>query len=105
MIRRHLMALRLGLMAADWASATAVCLLTSIARFGDGESKEIWLRIGLDIRVVAAIFGLAWVSALWYRGLYQLRTRWRLQSEVVDILRATGPGGGAQPLRAVHLQA
>jgi exopolysaccharide biosynthesis polyprenyl glycosylphosphotransferase len=83
------MALRLGLMAADGASATAVFLLASIARFGDGEWMGIWQGIGLDIRVVAAIFGLAWVAALWYRGLYQLRTRWQLQSEALDILRAT----------------
>ena len=88
-IRRHMMALRLGMVAGDWASATAVFLLASIARFGDGEWMEIWRRIGLDIRVVAALFGLAWVAALWYRGLYQLRTRWQLQSEALDILRAT----------------
>ena len=84
-----MMALRLGLMAADWASATVVFLLASLARFGDGEWMDIWRRIGLDIRVVAALFGLAWVAALWFRGLYQLRTRWRLQSEALDILRAT----------------
>jgi len=84
-----MMALRLGLMAADWASATAVFLLASIARFGGGEWMDIWQRLGLDIRVVAALFGLAWVAALWFRGLYQLRTRWRLQSEALDILRAT----------------
>jgi exopolysaccharide biosynthesis polyprenyl glycosylphosphotransferase len=84
-----MMTLRLGLMAADWASATVVFLFASIARFGDGEWLAIWQRIGLDIRVVAALFGLAWVAALWFRGLYQLRTRWRLQSEALDILRAT----------------
>ena len=89
MIRRHMMALRLGLLAADGASATAVFLLASIARFGDGEWLAIWQRLGLDIRVVAALFGLAWVAALWYRGLYQLQSRWQLRSEAVDILRAT----------------
>jgi len=88
-IRRHLMALRLGLIAADWASATAVLLLASLARYGDGDWLEIWRRSGLDIRLVAALFGLAWVAALWSRGLYQLRGRWRLQSEALDILRAT----------------
>ena len=89
MIRRHLMALRLGLIASDWASATVVLLLASLARYGDGEWLEIWRRSGLDIRLVAALFGLAWVAALWYRGLYQLGTRWQLQSEALDILRAT----------------
>jgi exopolysaccharide biosynthesis polyprenyl glycosylphosphotransferase len=43
----------------------------------------------MDIRVVAASFGVAWVAALWYRGMYQLRSRWRLLSEALDILRAT----------------
>ena len=89
MIRRHLMALRLGLMAADGATATVIFLLASLARFGDGEWLEIWQRIGLDIRGVAALFGIAWVAALWYRGLYRLRTRWQLRSEALDILRAT----------------
>jgi exopolysaccharide biosynthesis polyprenyl glycosylphosphotransferase len=88
-IRRHLMALRLGLMAADGASATVVFLLVSIVRFGDGEWMEIWGRIGLDIRLVAALYGTAWVGALWYQGLYRLRSRWRFQSEARDILRAT----------------
>ncbi len=83
------MALRLGMMAADWASATAVFLLASRFRFGDGEWLGLWQRIGLDIRVVAGLFGLAWVAALWYRGLYRLTTRWRLQSEALDILWAT----------------
>ena len=89
MIRRHLMALRLSLMAADGVSATVVFLLASLVRFGDGEWMEIWQRIGLDIRLVAALFGVGWVAALWYAGLHQLRTHWRLQSEARDILRAT----------------
>jgi len=83
------MALRLGLIAADGASATAVFLVASLARYGDGDWLEIWRGFGLDIRGVAVAFGLAWVAALWYRGLYQLRTRWQLQSEALDILRAT----------------
>jgi len=88
-IRRHMMALRLGLIAADWVSATVVFLLASLVRFGDGEWMEIWGRIGLDIRLVAALFGVGWVAALWYQGLYRLRSRWRFQAEARDILRAT----------------
>ena len=89
MIRRHLMALRLGLIAADGAIATTVFLVASLVRFGDGEWLEFWKRIGLDIRVVAALFGVAWVAALWSRGLYQLRGRWQLGSEALEILKAT----------------
>jgi exopolysaccharide biosynthesis polyprenyl glycosylphosphotransferase len=83
------MALRLGLVAADGASATIVFLLASHAPYGEGVWLQIWERIGLDIRVVAALFGLAWVAALWFRGLYRLRARWRLQTEALDILQAT----------------
>jgi exopolysaccharide biosynthesis polyprenyl glycosylphosphotransferase len=81
--------LRLGLMAVDGVTAVAVFLLVSVARFGDGEWMQIWQRLGLDIRVVAALFGITWVVALWYRGMYHLRSRWRLLSEALDILRAT----------------
>jgi exopolysaccharide biosynthesis polyprenyl glycosylphosphotransferase len=81
--------LRLGLMVADACSAAMVFLLVSIARFGDGQWMQIWQGLGLDIRLVAALFGIVWVVALWYRGMYHLRTRWRLVSEALEILRAT----------------
>jgi hypothetical protein len=81
--------LRLGLMIADGVSAAVVFLIASIARFGDGRWVQIWSDLGLDIRIVAVFFAIAWVAVLWYRGMYQLRTRWRLQSEALDILRAT----------------
>jgi exopolysaccharide biosynthesis polyprenyl glycosylphosphotransferase len=83
------MALRLSLMAVDGLSAFAVFLVVSIVRFGDGEWLEIWQGLGLEIGVVAVLFAIAWVAALWQQGLYQLRTRWRLRSEAIDILRAT----------------
>ncbi len=83
------MALRLGLMAADAASATIVFLLVSLVRFGDGQWLAIWQGFGVDIRLAAVLFGIGWVVALWYHGLYRLRARWRLQTEALDILRAT----------------
>jgi exopolysaccharide biosynthesis polyprenyl glycosylphosphotransferase len=83
------MALRIGLMLADGGTATFVFLAVSVARFGDGEWMAIWSRIGLDIKVVAVLFGLTWMSALWLVGLYRLRTRWQFRSEATDILRAT----------------
>jgi exopolysaccharide biosynthesis polyprenyl glycosylphosphotransferase len=89
LIRRYMTPLRLGLMVVDGVSAALVFLLASIARFGDGQWMEIWRGLGFDIRVVAAAFGITWVAALWYHGLYQLRTRWRLRSEALEILRAT----------------
>ena len=62
MIRRHMMALRLGLIVADGASATAVFLLVSIIRFGDGAGLATWDRLGIDVRLAAILFGIAWVA-------------------------------------------
>jgi exopolysaccharide biosynthesis polyprenyl glycosylphosphotransferase len=89
MIRRHLMALRVGLMLGDALSAVAVFLLVSELRFRDGNSGELWANIGVDIRVAALIFAVAWVIVLWSSGLYRLRVRWRVFTEVRDIARAT----------------
>ena len=89
MIRRHLMALRLALMLGDWVVAVLLVLLISLVRFGDGEASEFWRRLGIDIRLAAALFGIAWVIALWTQGLYRLRARWRLLTEARDIFRAT----------------
>ena len=89
MIRRHLMVLRLALMVADGAAATAVFALVSLVRFGDGKVAELWAGLGIDVRFAAVLFGLGWVLALWYMGLYRLRVRWRLLTEAQDIAMAT----------------
>lgn len=86
MIRRHLMALRLGLMLGDGASAIAVFLLVGVIRFRDGAS---WRATGIDIRLAAVAFAITWVILLWASGLYRLSVRWRLWTEGRDILRAT----------------
>ena len=89
MIRRHLVVLRLSLMIADGVSAALVFALVSLARFGDGDIAALWELIGIDIRVAAILFGLAWVMALRSQGLYRLRVRWRLLSEAQDIAKTT----------------
>ena len=89
MIRRHLMALRVALMLVDGVSAVLVFLLVSFLRFGDGISANLWQQVGVDIRLAAVLFAVAWVGALWYLGLYALRARWRLLSEAKDIGKAT----------------
>lgn len=89
MIRRHLMALRLGLMLVDAVSAVLVFLFVSFLRFGDGISADLWTQIGIDIRLAAALFAVLWVTSLWYLGLYALRARWRLRTEAQDIAKAT----------------
>lgn len=89
MIRRHLMALRLTLMLGDGVTAVLVFLVVSLVRFGDGEAVEFWRQLGIDLRVAAIIFGVAWVTALWSMRLYQLRIRWSLFTEARDIARTT----------------
>ena len=81
MIRRHLMTLRLALMVGDGIAAALVFLLISVVRFGDGAWIEFWRRTGIDIRAAALLFGIGWVLALWYHGLYRLRVRWQLRTE------------------------
>jgi exopolysaccharide biosynthesis polyprenyl glycosylphosphotransferase len=89
MIRRHLLMLKLALVAADWVSATIVVVLVSLARFGDGDVARLWRLFGIDLWIAALLFGLGWVGALWYLGLYRMRARWRLLSEAEDIAKAT----------------
>ena len=89
MIRRHLMALRVGLMVGDGVSAGLVFLGVSILRFRDGDPIALWRELGIDIRLAALLFALTWVAVLWSNGLYRLSVRWRLWTEVWDIARAT----------------
>jgi len=83
------MALRIALMLGDAVSAVLIFLFVSFLRFGDGVSADLWRQVGVDIRLAAALFGLAWVTALWYLGLYALRARWRFLTEGKDIAKAT----------------
>ncbi|MBF6558006.1 MAG: sugar transferase [Acidimicrobiales bacterium] len=89
MIRRHLMALRLALMLVDAGTSMLVFLLVSLIRYGDGDSADAWRRLGIDIRLAAALFGVVWVVALWSGGLYRMQVRWRLLTEARDIARTT----------------
>lgn len=88
-IRRHLMALRFGLMVLDGAIAVAVFLAVAVFRFGDGETVDLWQALGLDIRLAGLAFAAVWVAVLWASGLYRLDVRWRVWTEVRDITRAT----------------
>jgi exopolysaccharide biosynthesis polyprenyl glycosylphosphotransferase len=83
------MTLRLALMLGDGITASLVFLALSFIRFGDGAWMAFWSRTGIDIRLAAIIFGIGWVLALWYHGLYRLRVRWQLRTEAKDIARST----------------
>ena len=90
MIRRHMMALRIGLMLVDAVTAILVFLGVSIIRFRDGAAAaDLWANLGVDIRVAALIFATTWVAVLWMSGLYRFSVRWRAWTEVRDIARAT----------------
>jgi exopolysaccharide biosynthesis polyprenyl glycosylphosphotransferase len=88
MVRRHNTLLRLALMSIDVASAILVFIGVSILRFGLADWQAWWGTVGADPWFFAVIFGLAWVGAIYLQGLYRLRVRWSIRSEVVGIVRA-----------------
>ena len=61
--------------------------------FVQAQLQRLWHRVPrgewLALSVAAVLFGLGWVAALWYLGLYRMRVRWRLLSEAQDIATAT----------------
>ena len=87
MIRRHLTALRVGLLIVDAVSAVALFALVSIIRFGD-DWLGVWRRVGLDPWLLAGVWALLWVSTLWLLNLYRIRARWSARGEVRDIVQA-----------------
>ena len=87
MIRRHATALRMVLAGADAVSAVVLFVLISIARFGGGW-QSVWRNAGVDPFVAAAAFAVTWVTLLTALGLYRLRARWRLRTELLDVARA-----------------
>jgi exopolysaccharide biosynthesis polyprenyl glycosylphosphotransferase len=86
MIRRHLMALRVGLMLADYILAVAVFWLVAAIRFSDGGS---WRSTGIDQTLSAFVFAGLWVAVMWASGMYRLSVRWRVWTEVRDLARVT----------------
>jgi exopolysaccharide biosynthesis polyprenyl glycosylphosphotransferase len=89
MIRRHLMALRVGLMVADGAIAVAVFMAVAVLRFRDGNPASLWRALHIEPILAAVIFAAVWVTVLWASGLYRLDVRWRVWTEVTDLARAT----------------
>jgi exopolysaccharide biosynthesis polyprenyl glycosylphosphotransferase len=87
MIRRHLMALRIGLMALDGIVAAAVFLVVAELRYRDVDA--LWRVMPIDPPVAALLFAMLWVLALWTVGLYRLSPRWNVWTQVRDIARAT----------------
>ncbi|MBF6606438.1 MAG: sugar transferase [Chloroflexi bacterium] len=85
MIRGHLFALRMGLMASDAAAAAILFGVISVIRFNDARWTTMWDALGVDGRIGAALYAAAWVTILWYLGLYRLRVRWSSSAEIGDL--------------------
>ncbi|MFL5679385.1 MAG: sugar transferase [Chloroflexota bacterium] len=86
-MRRHIAALRLGLMAADALIAGALFVAVSILRLGS-EWQNVWRGLGIDPAAAVVSYAAAWTAVVWLLGLYRLRTRWTVRSELADIVRA-----------------
>ena len=85
MIRGHLFALRIGLMASDAVTAALLFALISAIRFNDAQWATMWEALGVDGRIGAALYAAAWVTILWYLGLYRLRVHWSRATEIGDL--------------------
>ena len=87
MIRRYTVPLKAALMLSDGISAVLLFLVLVEFRFEvlDG----VWTVGELRPIELAVAYGVMWVGALWFVGLYRLRTHWTLRAELVDVLRAT----------------
>jgi exopolysaccharide biosynthesis polyprenyl glycosylphosphotransferase len=90
MIRRHLMALRVGLMVADGLIAVGVFMAVAELRFrNDGNVASLWRALHVEPILAAVIFAAVWVAVLWTSGLYRLDVRWKISTEIRDVARAT----------------
>jgi exopolysaccharide biosynthesis polyprenyl glycosylphosphotransferase len=89
MIRRHLMALRIGLMGLDGAVAAAVFMAVAALRYRDGDVGALWRAMSIDPPIAALLFATTWVIVLWSAGLYRLSPRLSVWTEVRDIAHAT----------------
>jgi exopolysaccharide biosynthesis polyprenyl glycosylphosphotransferase len=88
MIRRYITPLRVLFMIADGLTAIGLFAAISIVRFGSADWLAAWASVGLDGRLLAIAYGAGWVTTTWLLGLYRLRVRWSLRTELVDLVRA-----------------
>src|SRR5512146_125381 len=89
MIRRHATAFRLLLAVLDATAAVAVLFGAAAVRFGTQAPFDPLLP-GVDNPIgPIAVYALGWLLALWSQGLYRPRARLKIQTEIIDVLRAT----------------
>jgi exopolysaccharide biosynthesis polyprenyl glycosylphosphotransferase len=87
MLRSRFRLLRLAVLAADGAVAAVLFVVASQVRFGDGW-REAWSIAGAPWQAWALAYAAMWMGAVWLNQLDQLRARWTLRGEVMDVLRA-----------------
>jgi exopolysaccharide biosynthesis polyprenyl glycosylphosphotransferase len=87
MLRHHLRLIRLALLLADGAVAVALFVLVSRLRLGEAWTGA-WETAGAPWTAWALAYGAAWMGVIWLHQLDQLRSRWTLRGEFLDILRA-----------------
>ena len=83
------MALRLTLMLMDGAVAVGVFLMVADFRYSDGTTWNLWRALGMDSLTAALAFAAVWVSVMWASGIYRQDIRWRVWTEIQDLIRAT----------------
>lgn len=88
MIRRHLLLLRSALMLADGLSAFVLFFAVASLRYDLLHAEGSLSGVGISAPVLAAGYAALWVAAVWFVGLYRLRTHWSLRGEVVGVVRA-----------------
>ncbi len=89
MIRRHLFALRLLLLAADLVIAVVIFRVLGQLRFGDAAWTTLWQALHVNGVEGAVFYAVGWISILWFLGLYQFRVRWTVSGEFNDMLAAS----------------
>ena len=86
MIRRYLAPLRAALMLSDGITAFLLFLVLVSIRLQVLEGTWAEARVG-PVELAFA-YACLWVVALWFVGLYRLRTHWTLRGELFEIVRA-----------------
>jgi exopolysaccharide biosynthesis polyprenyl glycosylphosphotransferase len=88
MIRRHGRSLRLLLMIGDALVAMTVLIGISAIRVGTGDSwPGIWSVVPSPV-LLLTLYSLLWVGLLASQSLYQSRSNWTLEREVLRVIRA-----------------
>ena len=57
-------------------------------RFGEAD-PSLLAALNMDLGIGVALYAAAWVTTLWFLGLYETRVRWTIGAEINDILVAT----------------